>query len=192
MPSTTSTKSSRSGNPSKRAAAAAEDQGSRYAPSAWGSAAAYTDLTCPSGQLCQVRRPGLEGLMREGILNQLDVLTPLIEQHRDKVKGKKATKASDVDVSALLADPDKMANVLHLLDRVTVHCVVQPAIEMTPNDPTRRQPGVIYADMVDMEDKTFILNFALGGSSDLERFRVESAGAVGGVLAAEEDEDTAE
>lgn len=34
-----------------------------------------------------------------------------------------------------------------------------------------RKPGVLYADRVDMEDKLFIMQFTLGGTRDLERFR---------------------
>lgn len=36
-----------------------------------------------------------------------------------------------------------------------------------------REPNVLYVDMVTMEDKLFVFQWALGGTSDLEQFRQE-------------------
>ncbi len=51
-------------------------QSDPYAATAWGQSAndpTPTDLTVPSGQRCLVRRPGLEQLLREGVLFETDV-----------------------------------------------------------------------------------------------------------------------
>jgi hypothetical protein len=190
MPSNTT----RSGDPRKRtttkpAARASASPDDKYAPQAWGATGLYEDLTFPSGQLALVRRPGLQGLMTAGVLHQMDTLTPLIQQHKDKANGKKSSKAAEQQLmQQILGDEKKLEELMHLLDRVTVHCVVKPEIEMTPNDVTSRVPGVIYADMVDLEDKLFLFNYAVGGSRDLQRFRGESEALVGGLQSVEEDE----
>ena len=76
---------------------------------------------------------------------------------------------------------------MHVLDRITTSCVVQPEIKMTPNDPTSRVAGVVYADQVEMEDKLFLFQFVVGGTRDLERFRKESDDALGSLSVSEED-----
>lgn len=198
MPSNTS---KTSGDPRKRTttkkpvaprAGSSLSSDDKYAPSAWGSQSLYEDLTFPSGQVALVRRPGLEGLMKAGVLHQMDALTPLLEKHKAKATGKRVKTSDDVEMmKEILADPKKMEDLTHLLDRVTCHCVVKPEIQMTPNDITRREQGVIYSDMVDLEDKMFLFNYAVGGSRDLARFRGESTALVGSLHAVEEDEDQA-
>lgn len=199
MPPTTPKKKTQAANKkaaTKAAAPVAEPNGivdpnqDPYAPTAWGSSevGGLTDLTVPSGQLCLVRRPGIEGLLKEGVLRDLDSFTALVnKEHVERVKGKKG-KPSDrapkkgktsEDIGELLKDPNKLANVMHTVDRVICHVVVKPAIQMTPNDPTSRKVGVVYADMVELVDKMFIFNFVVGGSRDIERFLEESNGALG-------------
>lgn len=156
----------------------------RYSPTSWGSDnTGLTDLECPSGQLALVRRPGVDGLLRAGVLHNVDVLTQMVKSKHIDPKDPKAppTEISKEDVSKILEDPVHLENVLHTVDRVVCHVVVQPSVHMAPNDVTSRVPGTVYTDMIDLEDKVFILNWALGGSRDLERFRRESQESVGDV-----------
>lgn len=175
-----------SGDPRKRSAdkkttsAPRRETKDKYAPTRWGGEE-YIDLEVPSGQLCQVRRPGVEGLLKAGILHDMDILTPLIVEHREVAEGKRKKEAADESLAELAKDPAKVDSMMHLLDRVVCYAVVQPPLEMTPNDPTRRESGVVYADMVDLGDKMFILNYAVGGSKDLQRFREESEATLGDV-----------
>jgi hypothetical protein len=46
---------------------------------------------------------------------------------------------------------------------------------------TNRQPGVIYADMIELIDKVFVFNFVVGGTRDLESFRNGLDELLGGV-----------
>lgn len=167
----------------------------KYAASSWGAVetGGVTDLEVPSGQLCLVKRPGVEGLLREGVLRDMDSFTSLVQaKHINRVQKGKSSKAeqqpdeTQAQIAELFSDPDKFANILHVVDRVICHVVVKPAINMTPNDPTRRDPSAIYADMVDMADKMFIFNFVVGGSRDIERFLGESDSAVGDLDAGED------
>lgn len=163
---------------------------SRYAPTAWGTSV-FEDLTMPSGQLAQVRRPGIQQLISAGVLDSADTLSTLVDQkHIKRVKGKPA----GIDASSLLKDPKNMLSVLELVDKVVAHMVVKPEVQrpVTPNlespkdgapkdeasNPhTRalrdeeRDPEVVYTDQIDMVDRMFIFSYAVGGSTDVERFR---------------------
>ena len=172
----------RSGNPAK---AATQD---RYAVSSWGSSVSqYEDLTFPSGQVALVRRPGMQGLMKAGILHSMDSLTPFVAQHKDAASGR---KPKELGFEEVLKNPKMLDEMVHILDRVLTYCVVKPEIQMTPNDVTRRQPNVVYADQVELDDKLFLLNFAVGGTRDLERFRIESEAAVGSLHNSKEEQGT--
>lgn len=159
-----------------------EDSSSKYAAQAWlsGGVGGLEDVVVPSGQLCLVRRPGLEGLMKAGVLNRMDSLSSVVnEKHLKRVKGGKA--AEEVDALSLLGDPKAVADVMDVVDKVVCHVVVKPEVHRNPNDVTRRQPGVVYADMIDVMDKMFIFNFVVGGTRDIESFRDEFDESVGGL-----------
>ena len=161
----------------KKAAPPSEE--SKFAPTAWGAGGIgqLTELTVPSGQLCLVRRPGTQGLIEAGILHNIDSLTAIVNtKHVRRVKGKE-----EIDVQSLMADPENVETLMHTIDRIVCYVVVKPDVHMSPNDVTLRDPDVIYADMIDLEDKMFIMNFAVGGTRDLERFRRELSESVGSV-----------
>jgi hypothetical protein len=50
---------------------------------------------------------------------------------------------------------------------------------MIPRD--NREDGVIYTDMIGIEDKVFILKFGIEGITDLNRFREQSKTSVAAV-----------
>lgn len=196
MPSATTkkktTKKTTSGDPRKRAQQeapaspatpipTADDPTSKYAPDAWlsGGIGGMEDLVVPSGQTCLVRRPGLEGLIKAGVLRNVDSLSAIVgEKHI-----KKAKKGSDqkVNVDSVMKDPKALEEILHTVDKVVCHCVVKPEVFMAPNDVTLRKRGVVYTDMVDINDKMHIFNFVVGGTRDLESFRSGLDDALGGV-----------
>ena len=55
-----------------------------------------------------------------------------------------------------------------------------------------REAGVLYADVVDLEDKQFIFQWAIGGVSDVNKFRDELAATVGAVQPGEDMADSSE
>lgn len=159
---------------------------SKYAPNTWlsaGTAGAPEDLTVPSGQTCLIRRPGLEGLLKAGVLRNLDTLSALVDQKHLKKTQKGAP--SRVNVKSLMQDPEALSDIMHAVDKVVCYCVLKPEVHRTPDDQTRRQPGLVYADMISIEDKMFIFNYVVGGTRDLERFRTELSESVGGLEAVE-------
>lgn len=159
--------------------------GEKYAASTWGTIGGMEDLEVPSGQLCLVKRPGVQGLIQAGVLHKIDSLTALVQsKHINRVQpGAGGASVEGINVASLMEDPKALDDIMHTVDRVVCHVVVQPPVYMTPNDVTNRKPGVIYADMVDLIDKMFIFNYVVGGSSDLETFRSGLDVAVGGVEA---------
>lgn len=147
----------------------------KYALTGW-SAELFADLQVPSGQICQVRRPGVEGLVRMGLLDKVDSLTGIVDQkHIKRVKGQKV-----IDEKSLMSDPEALLQAMSTIDKVLCHVVVQPRIERPVVEVDGKEhelpeseyvAGVVYTSMVGIEDKMFIFNYAVGGSKDLEKFR---------------------
>lgn len=157
----------------------------KYAPTVWGTTTTR-DLECPSGQLCQVRMPGVQTLIAAGILESADTLTTLVdEKHIKRVSPKKApnTNGIEVDGASLLKDPDSIRKVFTLVDQITVHMVLQPQIYPVPGPGEDRVGDRVYVDMVDMLDRMFIFQYAIGGDQNLEQFRDQFAEGLGGVAA---------
>lgn len=166
----------------------------KYAATAWGGEL-FEDLVVPSGQLCQVRRPGMQGLISRGILDKVDLLTSMVnDQHLSRVQGGK--KVTDQDhLADVTSDPSKLLGLLDSVDRVAEYVVVQPALvrpvksvdgKEVPLSDDERAEGVVYTDMVDLEDKMFIFNFAVGGTRDVARFREQSQAVMGGLDAVQD------
>lgn len=179
----------------------------KYAPSIWGAQEQFCDLECPSGQLCQVRLPGIQPLIAAGVLESADTLTALVDsKHIKRVQGK-ATPAKnhidlgkgqtgELDTESLMKDPASLQKVFDLVDRVCEHMIVQPAVKRAVRKVTERGKvtevgipmddrleGIVYTDQIDMVDRMFILNYAIGGDSDVEAFRKQLPEGLGGLAA---------
>jgi hypothetical protein len=159
------------------------------------------DLVVPSGATCRARRAALEDMMAMGVLPQLDRLTALVDQkHIKRVnKGSAAITPEDeqLDVASLTKDPKSLMAVVTMADRIIEYSVLepklvrpvkrddqgQPVTDAQGNDvplpDEDRVPGTVYTDTVQMDDKMFLFNWTIGGSSDLDRFRAERDAAVG-------------
>lgn len=166
-------------------------QSDPYAPTAWGGSA-YEDLRLPSGQLCLARKIGVEGLLKTGIVHDIDPLMGMVQMHQARVDGKQDESAQTKMATDLLKDQEKMASLFHMMDRIVCAVSVKPEVKMTPNDVTRRKDGVIYTDMIDIKDKMFIMSWAMGGADGLVSFREQFEESVGGVPAESENGDKAE
>lgn len=162
-----------------------------------------TDLELPSGELCQVRRPGVQGLIKAGVLHSLDSLTSIV--NAETIPNAKGLPKQSV--KSILQDPEKFQAMMDQVDKIVVYVVVQPDVlpaivtqsmvgeKFSLDDVGRdltdeeRDPEAIYVDYIDPQDKMFIMNFAVGGSRDLEKFRKDSEALVGGVSAGEDPQD---
>ena len=172
----------------KRAQVLGEDRNEvdPYAPTAWGAddtRGRLIDLELPSGQLCLAQKPGPEDLMAAGLLDDFDTLATALPK-----KGGRPTAAG----TQLMKNPAMMQKAMALMDRVVLHVVIKPELTPEPEKPADRVVGNIYPSSISLEDKTFIMQWALGGTRDLERFRGEREALMAGVDALTDDEGEAE
>lgn len=156
------------------------------------------DLTVPSGALCQVKRPGIPGLIKAGVLDSLDALTGIVQtDHLDRVKEGKDPKVTAEEMKALARDKGRIIQALELTDKVAEYVIVQPDVvrpierdargnAMLDDDGNeialpdeRRDPACVYTDMIGLEDKMYIFQFVVGGVTDLETFRKEFSETLG-------------
>jgi len=139
------------------------------------------DLTVPSGATCQVRRPGVHGLIKAGILDSMDSLTALVQtEHIDRanVGARKAAEAKAVGKFA--GDMSQVSAGIELIDVLCCYVVVQPAL-YRPADYEKDgkhfgeeiPAGAVSVLDTDIIDRMFILQWAVGGTTDLSAFRKE-------------------
>lgn len=158
-------------------------------------------LTVPSGAEIEVTRPGLQGLIKAGILESFDSLTAIVQgEVIPKAEGQPVIDVSTV--RALTKDPEKVKSITDMMDKIVMYVVADPKlvkpvkidddgneVDLTDEE---RDPDVAYIDYVDDNDKGFIMNYAMGGSQDLHRFREESEAIVAGVPDGESAEGSSE
>jgi hypothetical protein len=133
------------------------------------SSAAGTPIRVPSGNVALLKRPGMQVFLAQGIIPN-----SLMSFVNDSLKTGKP-KTEDLDLNA-----QTMKDLMALVDAVTVECCLEPKVHPVPSDPRgnpmierSRDPELLYVDEVDVEDKMFIFNYAVGGTSDVDSFRKE-------------------
>lgn len=153
----------------------------RYAPTAWGKS--FEELTCPSGQLCLVRKLQPADLT-SGILGGTDILAEMVNQEiqeaqrgpQDHKKSQKQTEQEILQkVGEALKDKDGLDS---MVDSVVCKAVVEPHIEPVPKEFTDRKIGVVYVDSISFTDKMHVFNFAMQGLDKVKSFRGEPAADV--------------
>ena len=198
-------------------------------PKAWRKRTGGIDLDLPSGNTCKVKRPGMEKLLKAGILP--DSMTPIALEHirRAESGGRPDPDAADTELERqimeeVLQDPSQIGEIFLSFDRVTAMCVVEPKVvlhvrerlnedgskfldekgrpvwdeippeerissenpetievdgEIVPNPYyASEEEEPLYTDEVDGDDKQYIFQFVVGGSSDLAQFPGESGADV--------------
>jgi hypothetical protein len=82
---------------------------------------------------------------------------------------------SQVDEKAMmdemLSKPEKLADLMAMVDAATVYSMVSPRVYATPADPADRDDNLLYADELSEADKMEIFTYATGGTIELEPFR---------------------
>lgn len=174
-------------------------------PEAWVSVEGRGDaeiVALPSGNTARIRRAGAEAFLAQGLIP--DTLTPIVEKAIKNKKGMRPEQSREI-----LKDPKQLGSLMEMLDRTTCYAVLEPRVVMPPTcvvcdeldtnaaeqhekqsrddyhefKAKEREAGVLYVDRVDLQDKMFILQFTMGGTRDLERFRQEFGTGVAGLLA---------
>lgn len=133
-----------------------------------------TPLVVPSGNTCLVRpSSGLDMFVRNGSIP--NSLMPIVQEAINKGR---PPKTEDLSIEN---NPNLLADILELTDTACIFMVMEPIVKPVPRDDegeviphSRREKGdYLYVDDIDFEDKMFIFNWAVGGTSDLEKFREE-------------------
>jgi hypothetical protein len=160
-----------------------------------GAGARAVDVELPSGHVAKLRQipmpqlladgifpDSLQGYIRKAIGQETEAKPAAPTDHKPK-KSKKSQGdlISKDEMAELMSDPAKLSDMFSVFDKVTLLAVVEPKVEPVPQNEEDRSDDLLYVDEVDIEDKTFIFQFCVGGSKDLDRFRTESASAMGGV-----------
>jgi hypothetical protein len=163
--------------------------------SSFGKKIAYP-VRLPSGSTIEVLRPGVQGLTKAGIIDSFDQLTAIVQMETlPKAEGRPTTDVSKT-AREVSKDATKVQEMLDIMDRVCLYVVVSPKLHPTPvlteddklagktiDDIT--DPELAYIDYVDDEDKAFIMNVAMGGTTDLATFRAQSKEVMGDVSGGE-------
>lgn len=139
-------------------------------------------LVVPSGNVCLVKPMNMQALVRNNIIpNELmDIITGAM----------KTRQAPSMEQMAEDITPEKLVAIMDVMDDVVLYMVVEPKIHPIPMTkqvvdgeeqlvPAERDPNLLYVDEVDQDDKTFIFQYAVGGTRDLEKFREGLASYVG-------------
>ena len=164
--------------------------------SAWGRAkTSNVVLDLPSGEVVLVRRVVMPQLLASGAFP--DSLMAIVSEKIESATGaENAPKEVDPAVMQdMMKDPKKLSQLFDSVDKIMPIVVVEPAVlnhkrPVTPDDlngewevipEEERDEDVLYTDVVDLEDKMHIFQFAVGGTRDVEEFRSGLKSAVGDV-----------
>lgn len=168
----------------------------------WKKATQGEEIELPSGNVALIKRPGMESLFAAGVLPDELTKIALEEIRRAETgqpqdhKKKKTQEGLDPEVmQKFLSNESAISDIFDAFDRVTEMCVIEPPVkyhkrrkvdgagqqitdekdrplwETIPNE--ERDEDVVYTDDVDMNDKTFIFNFVVGGTRDIASFRMQ-------------------
>lgn len=164
----------------------------------WSSAVpegAEEELTLPSGQTCRARRMSIEGVITTGLLDQVDTLTAQVDKYTRTVKGGKGVADGTVVISDdIVKDSKALADLMIMVDALVPHIVTSPVVHRHWTEQTvgktvvrkkiseaDREPGKIYTDMIGLDDKMHLFDWALGGLEAFSSFRGKSGADVGDV-----------
>lgn len=145
-------------------------------------------LELPSGKTCLARPVGIEVFFKAGSIpnSLMGIVSNALA---------KGTKGESVELEglteSLAENPEMLADMITMADRVTIGCVIEPQVYPIPAEGEDRDDEKLYVDEIDMEDKFFIMGFGLGGTRDLEPFREATAIGMGSVPAVEDVRDSA-
>lgn len=134
----------------------------------WKGKSKGTELELPSDNVCVVEPVGMQVFLSRGMIP--NSLMPLIQEAINKGKPPK--------MDQLIVDKNTLDQMMKLMDDVVCYVVLEPRVNPIPMDvegnilpQADRDRELLYVDEVDFLDKTFIFQFVVGGTRDLEQFR---------------------
>lgn len=145
----------------------------------------YVDLTLPSGKTCAARRVAIEVFIKSG-----RVPNALLPMMKGALKGQRQSVPNLEDL-----DVEMISGALEMFDMATIEAVRIPQVHPVPplnDDGVRynadgtewaRDDDQLYVDEIDAEDKQFIFQWAIGGVTDVAKFRDGAAAQLADLLA---------
>lgn len=140
-------------------------------------------LTLPSGEVCVARRKGLESFIKNGQIP--NALMPIMEA----AMGGKAVDPKDLS-SQIMDNPGAITDMFALFDDVCCVIMIDPKCYPVPSASVTRSDDVLYVDEIDATDKQFLFQWAVGGPSDLAKFRQQTSQFMDALLSSSEVDDT--
>lgn len=142
------------------------------------SLAQGSELTLPSGFTVVARRVDIRTMLKTGRIP--NTLRPILD------RAMQGEEAKPEELGNILDDPEKLDEMFGFVDQLWVDCVIDPVSAPDPRPEVKDaqgnviheaepdDPEIVYPKDVQDADKMFIMNWCMGGSKDLERFREES------------------
>lgn len=173
----------------------------------------------PTGKWIKFKRVGMTKFLEGGFLP--DSLAAAVRREIKSAKSKGGKRSSDTEIMQELTQdmsPEDMMDMMASMDRIVVAVMVEPKfvwhrrlVHEEPDDPSSpvkldakgrevteeipeedRRDDVVYTDEMEQEDKNFVFQAAVGGSTDLARFRAQSAAVVDALSAGQGVEEAPE
>lgn len=156
----------RSGNPAKRATAQPQAVSSI---SDFKKRRGGTIISLPSGLAMKVRRVDIQAFLQRGEIP--NSLLPLVTEA--------LKQGQEVDPSSLItnedgeADMTKVSEIIELMKEIAIESSLDPKLHHVPENDDDREDDLLYIDDIDETDLSFLYQYAMGGTADLEQFREE-------------------
>lgn len=136
------------------------------------------ELELPSGNVALVRAMRITDMLAEGFFPE-NLRGEILTQIGKAEGGQESSSLDPGNIQKMFEDPEKMNDMFSVFDKVLLKCVVEPKVLPAPENEADRDDELLYADEVDLEDKVFIFQWAVGGDDDLTSFREEFSEGVG-------------
>lgn len=169
------------------------DQGLIPTPAAEWGAPGFVVLL-PSGRTIRVTRSKILFTMLKDN-NLPNPLAQVVGKMMEEFSNKKRDKVVAEDILKELG-PEGVPTLMRFVDDCVISCMLEPRCErpymaqIIDDDPEKNKtelqkqveweptPGAISLEQVEMEDRAFIFQVAMGGAADLESFREQSKAAL--------------
>lgn len=128
-------------------------------------------IELPSGNYMVLRAMSMSTLMRIGKLP--NSLMDIMQQAVSSGTGMAGVDESEL-MREMMGDENKVKEYMAFMDDLVTMVALDPAVSLPPENYDDRDLDTLYTDDIDDEDKSFIFQVVVGGTTDLEQFRKES------------------
>lgn len=139
-----------------------------------------TPTALPSGNAIVLKKTSITGFLAAGTIP--NSLMQTIQAAMNS-KGGQTEKKIEAEVAKLLEDPEGMRDMFIAVDAFVCAVAIEPKVYPVPENEADRKEDQLYVDELELDDKMFIFQRAVGATDDAAPFRKESAPGVGSVPA---------